>query len=476
MSNKSPTTPDSPIQSKFSTRIAVGRVASVIGLIVIFESLYFMFLGDIMNPRFSYIGDEFTFFEFAQYLLQTDKVINPLSAGVYQGNSKLASILQAAVMYFFSDRFLGWRISSAILPSILALSIYIWVALLFDHKKGLIACILCLCSSYLRNFALVPYPNIQGTIWFVVVLSLITYQHRYTTSTLQVVFAGACMGLSTYFYYGVAIPLFVSAYTLCLFFTPQSNIRLRTLFLWGVFATVLLLPALYEQTMLSNILWRTAPDRPLLLNERVLNIKRAFLALWSSDRGSHYVTGSFIDSISGFAALIGILWAGVQGMRQRGEPLALFMLWLSVTISIGALNGYFYGLAITRSHFLLVPAFALAAQGLYVLASASKERSGRRAILITACLLTATLNVFRIHEGRQRSVTTIACMASQSEPAEQDIPPMELESRLTPLKPDIDPIKVAYVLRLYKRKPSFNSSSENRLRPILSSIREGCRI
>ncbi|HZE87159.1 MAG TPA: glycosyltransferase family 39 protein [Methylomirabilota bacterium] len=300
------------------------------------------FSWNINSWKFSYIGDEWTFYTFAQDIVRQHFLINPFSMqGVYGENPVLGSIYQAFFLKFFGDSNFSWRLSNSILIIPASIFFFLWVKKLFNENTALLSTLLLQSSFYISNYFKIGYVNPQAFTLFLISLYAASLVGESPTRK-HMLFLGICLGLSFYIYIGPLFPFFVCPLLLPLLKKKTHVFTSYWLYLLTPYL-VLLLPGLFD---LQH--WHTAAKKTIFFKEFhdnsqiIINIMHNFLLYYKNYDiiYNHFIAGAYLDVISGILAFIGSI---IVVVNFRKKSYGLFLLtYLSVIFVIALTSPYAY--------------------------------------------------------------------------------------------------------------------------------------
>jgi 4-amino-4-deoxy-L-arabinose transferase-like glycosyltransferase len=265
---------------------------------------FFFFLWGINSWRFAYVGDEWPFYTYAQSLINTHVLQNPLSfAGVFHSHSPLASYYQALFMLLFGVNNFSWRLSNVILIFPISFFFYLFVKSSFNKEIAFFSTILLQCSFYLANFFKIGYDNPQSLTLFIICLFLA--QRLVKEPVKEYAFLlGLTLGLSFYVYIGPLFPLFISPYILPLLWRLSKHRVRKSLLIFAGSYLILLSPVLFHPFWLRGVLGSIGVHQDFLARQTIL---QNFLLFYKNDDFfyNHFVVGPYLDIISALFCLIG---------------------------------------------------------------------------------------------------------------------------------------------------------------------------
>jgi len=315
---------------------------------------------DQYSWKYSYIGDEYSFFDFAKAILTGARPVKIFSeAGVYDFNPELSSLYQAIIMFFSPDKFLGWKISSALIVVFSIIPFYVWNKMVFNKTAAIIATVAFAFSHTMLAFGHIGYNNIQAIFPFIAALCCFEIALRKNSSFWSFMTA-LVTGLGCYnYYFSRLLIIFLPFYW---FVHPmrknysKRNIAIVTIVLFAIIMFIILNPHWIDPVMKRSVIQGSEvsnpTERPIYM---VLNFIYTLFIFFYKNRDSHYVVGGMMDMISAIGVIIGIAWALLVIIKDWRAKFLIFC-YLIMGIVVGALSQYSY-VANTRVQFM-IPLFA----------------------------------------------------------------------------------------------------------------------
>lgn len=317
--------------------------------------------------EFSVVGDEYSFFMYAQELAKQHNLlfsINKLFDGVavFGSHPFFSSFLQMISMRLFSGSNFGWRFSNPYLSTLSLGFFYIFFRSFVKPGTALIGILFLAASHYIMTFGKIGYNNLQSYFVLSIVLAAGAWAvcTRYTLAYIALGFSmGAC-----FYVYPAALYALPIALLLLLFYDPPSS--REALKRWGtalISLGVLILPLLLQSSYWSAKIPGTIFYTPeimassnSLLSHFVTNIIYSFLSFLYIPEESHFVVASYVDPLSAALLILGLAYLVIKGWRVRF--IAFFLVgYLAMLLFVGTSHGGTYP-PNTRM-FLLLPWFAL---------------------------------------------------------------------------------------------------------------------
>lgn len=349
---------------------------------------------DINHWHYSYIGDEFEFWNFARNI-NLYGLARPFSQnGVYGFNPVMSLAGKAAVMRVFGNDHFGATLSSVLTAAAAIPGVYLTAYLAGRGRTAAIAAAsLFAFSHYLFALSHISYNNLDALLPMSYAAGFFLLGVR-RNSPLWFYAAGAAAGMGFYTHLAAraTMPILIVALAL----SPSLIARSRAV--WPGFA-VAAFPAFIVNGA-QAFAWlfpqlaggySEAISGPFL--DRVQDNVRNLFAFHYNIHRSHYVTGSLMDALSGGAAALGVGYA-LGTLRDHSSRLLLA--WLAALFVFAALLSPHPHVPNTRMFLLLAP-LAVAGGvvvGRYAWILAARLAPGRASeraawALVGALLLTA---------------------------------------------------------------------------------------
>ncbi len=277
--------------------------------------------------RFSVIGDEYSFFSTARFLLNNqtfwqmlERMFNGLL--VYRSHPFLSSLIQAASMKLLGVDNFGWRFSSIYLAAVSLFFFYGFFQRFLSRRAALLTTALLGCSHYLLTFGKIGYNNLQA-LFALGVLLWAAGEAVSRRSRLAYAGMGAAMGLCLYVYpaalYALPLPLL-----LVLFYDPPTSRRVCGRYLAAVnafvilFAPILFQPEYWAAKMPGTFLNPSTSIHQIELEVLLpTNLLYALFSYLYTVTETHFVVSSFVDPLTAALLPVGLGWMFGRLRRER---------------------------------------------------------------------------------------------------------------------------------------------------------------
>lgn len=312
---------------------------------------------DITHWHYSYIGDEFEFWNFARNI-NLYGLARPFSQdGVYGFNPVLSLAGKAAVMRVFGNNDFGATLSSALTAAAAIPGVYLTAYLAGRGRTAaIVAASLFASSHYLFALSHISYNNLDALLPMTYAAGFFLLGvRRNSPFWLYAAGAAAGMGFYTHLAARATMPILIVALAL----SPALLARSRPLFAGfavAAFPAFIVNGAQAFAWLFPQLAggYSEAISGPFL--ERVQDNVRNLFAFHYNTHHSHYVTGSLMDALSGGAAALGVGYA-LGTIRERSSRLLL--VWIAALFVFAGLLSPHPHVPNTRM-FLLMPPLAVA--------------------------------------------------------------------------------------------------------------------
>ncbi|MCX8094399.1 MAG: glycosyltransferase family 39 protein, partial [Candidatus Goldbacteria bacterium] len=327
-------------------------------LILIFYSFFILVLNifDYKSWKYSYIGDEWAFFEYAKDILNRKVPLDIFSEnGVYGYHPVLSSIWQAFIMFITDKGLFGWKLSSALIVPLSIIPFYIWNKIVFNRTVAIISTVVFSLANAMMAFSHIGYNNIQIIFFYIVTLYLLEIALK-KKSLFYFILTSIVMGLGFYTFYASRIMILIVIIYI-LFHPERKKFKLSDFIVPFILYFFIISPIIFHVDFLYNILRQTSiagseiqkpEERPIYF---ILNFIHSFFAFLTKSKNSHYMVDGLIDIFSAIGVLFGFIWLLVA-FRSDWRAKFLLISYILLILIIGALHQYHYPVN-TRLIFLI---------------------------------------------------------------------------------------------------------------------------
>ena len=341
----------------------------LLGLTIAAAAAFILYVHDAQNWFFSWVGDEYAFFDRARSIAEGAPTNIFRQDGVYGTHPVMDSVFQAGVMRVLGINAFGWRASGALATAVTAFPIYLIGRVLYSRLVGALAVGIYLPAHILIAYAHIGYNEPDALFPLVATLALFLVG-RIRRAPFYLFLAGIFAGIGWYTISTsrVAIGLILLGVVL---YAPRTGLRqwLRAtaydaaLILGGF--TLVLLPFLlvngsFTIQAMSNQSRIGLPGVPSVSTMLSQNGPRSLFGyIYLPQVDNHYVAGAFFESVSAFLLLLGM--AALLAWKTVHSAFLLIWYWLLV-----AVNGPLYyelHLNTTRMYIVATAAAVIAAVG-----------------------------------------------------------------------------------------------------------------
>ncbi len=322
---------------------------------------------DAFSWRYSFIGDEYSFYDLARLLQQPGnpaRYLEPL--GVYHINPMAASFHQSWVDRIFGSDIYGWRMSGVLAVHAAALFFYVFLRELLGGRAALFGCALFLASHRFVAMTLAGYNQMQGLTaltWFWALAALALGRGSYLGYVLCGVAAAA-----GFYTFPLVVPLAAlgGSFLLMAGRIPEANERgaptgafsFAPLALFCLGLLVAVLPRLLQtDAIVEQALLGSASDLPSSLNRSVgFSWLVTAVSVLGINYYTHYSSGPLLDPLSAALVLGGSIYVMAYGWRSRLGRWLMVATFLQVLI-VGGLNNH--DTPPNTRLFLLIPVYLI---------------------------------------------------------------------------------------------------------------------
>jgi hypothetical protein len=352
----------------------------------------------VTSWKFSIVGDEWTYLDNARAVAEHMLLVNPFYRGAGPDNGMqplLVSYLQALLMCIFGLDLRGLRISSVVMlfPSLLLL--YRFARILIGANAAFFAVILMASSKYLVNFFKIGYGHSICFLAFLLCLYLATRflrkPNRQTALDL-----GLSLGFSFYLYIGPLFAAVVAPFILVAVRRNRARNSRSVLVMFCAFVLVACIgflstpPELWFGGVARTTLAKGFPS----IEDALVGIGRYFLLFFANFDYfyDHYVAGPYLDCVTRWLALAGVLVSLLKFRRRCG---LLLCTWCLLCIVLGATNPYPWTPS-SRGIFLVPLGTMFAGFGLETI----RRRMPPTAARIVAALVLVSATALNVYEAQ----------------------------------------------------------------------------
>ncbi len=348
--------------SLLRSKIRLPGIFLVINLALIFYTLR------IDGWEFSVIGDEYSFFDYAQELARNHSWISMLNnlfdgTAVYGSHPFLSSVIQMffARLFIGSSNF-GWRISNLYLSALSLGLLYLFLKQFLNARISMMAVLLMAPAHYVMTFGKIGYNNLQALFAACLALAAGAWAVR-RRGWFALTLLGLAAGLCFYVYPAALYLLPVIAILLWVYDPPVDSSARRRWLAFGLSLGMLVLPLLFQADY-----WREKIPGTVLYQDQIIstpgslvyhfasNLLYAFLSFLYVPQESHFVVVSYLDALSGILFVVGLCALLLSGWKNRFWSFILAS-FVSLLVFVGASHGGRF--PPTTRMFLLLPIWAL---------------------------------------------------------------------------------------------------------------------
>jgi len=352
-------------------------------------SMLVVYLFDVKSWKYSFIGDEYAFYDYGRGLVNGSAPLRILyENGVYSYHPIMSSAWHALFMKIFGV-FFGWKLSSAIIPALTIFPLYIWVKKIFNKTAAMLAVASFAIAPSIMGFGHIGYNNIQAI--FILIAALMALEFAISRNSIYWTFVAALtLGLGGYTFYTARLAI-VAAAIYWFFHENRKGYSWKNLFaglavyfvaMSFVFINPEFIRHMFMNSVVSGSEISNPAERPIYI---VLNYIHAFFAFIYRKTMSHFIAGRTMDVVSAVMVISGLAWALVSFFRDWRARF-LITCYAVLVLFAGAIVQYSYP-PNTRLYFL-VPVLAViagvGASRLLALAARMKGARGNYRLLRVA--------------------------------------------------------------------------------------------
>ncbi|MCQ3930785.1 MAG: hypothetical protein DPW16_10035 [Chloroflexi bacterium] len=387
--------------------------------------------------EYSFIGDEYAFYETARDYIDSPTPPHPLSdQGVYNHFSTFSTYIHVTTMRTYGISIYGWRISEVLMVVLAVPALYGLMRLFVSEYGALLAVVVYLTSHVVMAIAKIGYNNLQALPVVLTALGLMGLAIK-RQNWLGIYLAGVVSTLAFYTF-SLALPFIILPPLLLIITTIEKPKRWLhnlyammpqlAIFVLGFF--VVFYPRVMETLWVDSIadksVYNSEVNSDNHLRDQVLpNYLYTLTHSFSDSLDDHYVYGPHLDIVSSCLMLVGMGWLLSRVARKR---IALFgiLAFLFAAFIVGALVPYPYPVH-TRTYFLVVFYALFAAFGFDFLfgglTQAAWQQWAKRVIFVGLCVAIIALNFYQFYvlSKENSAQTPEAMMVREYQDAPADI-------------------------------------------------------
>lgn len=352
----------------------------------------------VMSWKFSIVGDEWAFFEYAGMIADHRMFVNPFGLnGVYGTHRVLESYSQAIFLFLLGKSFFVWKLASVVMlfPSVIVF--YLFVKELPGKECLAFLCVPLLAfSKYLCNFFKIGYTH--SFCFFLFTLCLYAAARLVNRpDRLHAAMLGVALGLSFFAYIGPVFVLLLAPFFAKLLWQRRAQALPLILIVALVMGSIISIGFITTpQSQWFTALSKTSTQREFDSNMQILvNIGRNFLLFWKNFDYfyNHFVAGPYLDVITRWAAALG-LFVALLSLKKYG---VLVGGWIMLCLVLGLTNPYPYT-PTTRGIFLVPYGVLFAAIGLEWMRTTFR-RFHSAPLLALLIVIIVGINIYEAHIG-----------------------------------------------------------------------------
>ncbi|MCX8092734.1 MAG: glycosyltransferase family 39 protein [Candidatus Goldbacteria bacterium] len=373
-------------------------------LLLFFMLCLVLYTFDLKSWKYSYIEDEWPFFDFIKGNLSEIYKINFFSgSGVYGYHPVSSSVWQAIIMFFTDKGIFGWKLSSAIIIPLSIIPFYLWNKMIFNRSVAIIATVVFVFSNAMLGFAHLGYNNIQSIFLYVGVLcslELAIQKKSHFWFFVSSLFAG----LGFYTFYTARIIILIAV--LYFFLHPLKKQIRKSQIMFSLLVFLLIIsPTILEKNFINKMLNQSLIAGSEIKNpsERyiyiILNFIHSFFAFLYKYKNTHYIIDGLVDIFSAIGVITGLIWI-ICSFLKDWRAKFLSITYIILVFFIGGLQQYDYPVN-TRLYFLVPSLATIAGVGLSRLAILSiyfnKSKKFHYFILFIFCTIIILNNLYTFY-------------------------------------------------------------------------------
>ncbi|MDQ3814527.1 MAG: glycosyltransferase family 39 protein [Armatimonadota bacterium] len=369
-----------------------------LALVIVIQAVAVLFFAlAIPSIQYSFIGDEYAFYNFAREIAEGRRSESFFSLnGVYGQDPVLGSCYQAAIMRLLGTHIYAWKFSSIVIIFPLGILTFYTIKTLLNAEVAFLALLITDTSFYYHHFFQIGYLNNLSLFWLSVLLYLLVRIDFTDAKTLprHLVLLGIVCGLSWYFYIGKLFFVVIALFLGVMLWRQPRRWRNLGLYLLPVIALIALsiLSTSHgsgNYGLAKSVLHREYSDTGQLFK----NMGHGFILSVYTSSPSHYLpTNSYLDKFTGLAALIGEALLIFQLVSRRGDEghRKVILFFVVLCFAIGLTSPYPYPPTSRGIHY--VPFYIVFACYMFSLLARRLKRHWPIAFYAALCCLIVSIN------------------------------------------------------------------------------------
>ncbi len=339
-----------------------------------------IYVFDWRSWKYIYIGDEYTFYYFAKDIADGKVPLRMLyENGIYEHHPVWASLYQGIFMLLFGKHYIGWRLSSTIIPVLGIIPLYLWIRIIFNRNIAILAIASYTFALPLMAFARIPHDIIHAIFPFIMgmfLLEIAIRRNSYFITFLAAIFAGLC-----FYTFQTARLIVPVGFFYWLFHPLRKEFSVKKVMAGVIIFIAFVLPIIlggintdnptgsFIDKMLIHTFVKAKEVRPVDNDfaYMITNFIHAFFSFMVKYNISHYVTHPISDLITAIGVILGFAFLIVYFKKDWRARFLLFSFLANIFI-IGSICQYAYP-PNTRLNFLVIIYSIIGAIGLYSLIS-----------------------------------------------------------------------------------------------------------
>ena len=354
-----------PAQAGKSVALWAGRLTAAhagtwLPLLAVIAIYCIVAIPNLTAWRYSFIGDEYLFYEQAGNALENGVAKVFSQEGVYDHHPQLNTIYKAAVMWLFGDGHFGWKMSGVVTMMLTIAGVYALGYVLAGRWTASAAAGFLAASHHLLGLMNGGSNHLEGILIAVWALTFLLLGIR-KRDPFWLYLAGAVIGLGFYFHYSARIVGPVALLFAMVAVKPREWLKLWPVlpgFVLAIWPTLLLAQEEIVTRMLAEAVGGYTREVSGPIGERLVNNLSVNLPAFHYNTAAHtYVSGPLLDPITGALAVVGI---GLALGSLTSMSSKLFLIWIPVAFFATGLLSPYPSTAIARLYVLTPPLALLA--------------------------------------------------------------------------------------------------------------------